>query len=124
MLLVDMLQGNKLGLLKQKCLVQLDWVSTEDGSHILTVGVGTKILAYCQVSSEVRLLYFTLASCCHLLFYDLKVIIIKMISRAPIYHKRWECMAFYNNTNNTHSHTHAHVCAHTHTHTYVCQTEG
>ncbi|XP_070175544.1 dmX-like protein 2 isoform X2 [Littorina saxatilis] len=46
-------QGNRLGLLKQKCLVQLDWVSTEDGSHILTVGVGTKILAYCQVSTEV-----------------------------------------------------------------------
>ena len=117
-----MLQGNKLGLLKQKCLVQLDWVSTEDGSHILTVGVGTKILAYCQVSSEVRLLYITLASCCHVL-YDLEVlIIIKMISRAPIYHKRWECMAFYNNTNNTHACTCAR--ARTHKHTYVCQTEG
>ncbi|XP_076465247.1 dmX-like protein 2 isoform X2 [Babylonia areolata] len=46
-------QGNRLGLLRQKCLVQLDWVSTEDGTHILTVGVGTKILAYCQVSNEV-----------------------------------------------------------------------
>ncbi|KAL8625455.1 hypothetical protein ACOMHN_018600 [Nucella lapillus] len=46
-------QGNKLGVLRQKCLVQLDWVSTEDGTHILTVGVGTKILAYCQVSNEV-----------------------------------------------------------------------
>lgn len=58
-----MLQGNKLGLLKQKCLVQLDWVSTEDGSHILTVGVGTKILAYCQVSSEVCLLYISTPLC-------------------------------------------------------------
>ncbi|PVD19781.1 hypothetical protein C0Q70_20272 [Pomacea canaliculata] len=46
-------QGNKLGLLKQKCLVQLDWVATEDGSHILTVGVGTKIFTYTQVSDEV-----------------------------------------------------------------------
>ena len=121
-----MLQGNKLGLLKQKCLVQLDWVSTEDGSHILTVGVGTKILAYCQVSSEVHLLYITPVPCCHLLFYDLEVIIIiiikKRISRAPVYHTRWERMAFYNNTNNTHSHTHAHVRAHTHM--YVCQMEG
>lgn len=42
--------GNKKGLLRQKCLVQLDWVSTEDGSHLLTVGVGTKILIYGQVS--------------------------------------------------------------------------
>lgn len=46
-------QGNRLGLLKQKCLVMLDWVSAEDGSHILTVGVGTRILAYCQVSNEI-----------------------------------------------------------------------
>ncbi|KAK7475120.1 hypothetical protein BaRGS_00033612 [Batillaria attramentaria] len=46
-------QGNKLGLLKQKCLVQLDWVSAEDGSHILTVSVGTKILTFTQVSNEV-----------------------------------------------------------------------
>ena len=30
-------------VLKQKHLVQLDWVSTEDGSHILTVGVGAKV---------------------------------------------------------------------------------
>nr|KAG5690689.1 hypothetical protein BaRGS_013475 [Batillaria attramentaria] len=44
--------GNKLGLLKQKCLVQLDWVSAEDGSHILTVSVGTKILTFTQVSNE------------------------------------------------------------------------
>ena len=30
-------------VLKQKHLVQMDWVSTEDGSHILTVGVGAKV---------------------------------------------------------------------------------
>lgn len=29
--------------LTQKHLVQLDWVSKEDGSHILTVGVGSKV---------------------------------------------------------------------------------
>ncbi|XP_071118494.1 dmX-like protein 2 isoform X1 [Haliotis cracherodii] len=46
-------QGNKLGLLMQKCLVQLDWVSAEDGSHILTVGVGSKVLMYSQVSNEI-----------------------------------------------------------------------
>jgi len=31
--------------LTQKHLVQLDWVSKEDGSHILTVGVGSKVSA-------------------------------------------------------------------------------
>ncbi|ESO86706.1 hypothetical protein LOTGIDRAFT_235301 [Lottia gigantea] len=46
-------QGNRLGVLQQKSLVQLDWVSTEDGSHILTVGVGPKILTYSQVSNEI-----------------------------------------------------------------------
>ncbi|KAK6180445.1 hypothetical protein SNE40_012599 [Patella caerulea] len=45
--------GNRLGVLRQKSLVQLDWVSTEDGSHILTVGVGPKILTYSQVSNEI-----------------------------------------------------------------------
>jgi hypothetical protein len=29
--------------LTQKHLVQLDWVSNEDGSHILTVAVGSKV---------------------------------------------------------------------------------
>ena len=42
--------GNRKGLLCQKCLVQLDWVATEDGSHLLTVGVGSKVLIYGQVS--------------------------------------------------------------------------
>ncbi|KAK0411859.1 hypothetical protein QR680_005883 [Steinernema hermaphroditum] len=32
--------------------VWLDWVSTEDGSHILTVGVGTHIYIYTQVSQD------------------------------------------------------------------------
>ena len=41
--------GNCKGLLCQKCLVQLDWVATEDGSHLLTVGVGSKVLIYGQV---------------------------------------------------------------------------
>lgn len=38
--------------LTQKHLVQLDWVSKEDGSHILTVAVGSKILLYTPVSSD------------------------------------------------------------------------
>ncbi|XP_041373660.1 dmX-like protein 2 isoform X2 [Gigantopelta aegis] len=46
-------QGNKQGLLTQKCLVQLDWISSEDGSHILTVGVASKIFTYSQVSNEI-----------------------------------------------------------------------
>lgn len=33
--------------------MQLDWVSTEDGSHILTVGVGSKIMMYAQVSNDI-----------------------------------------------------------------------
>lgn len=36
----------------QKHLVQLDWVSKEDGSHILTVAVGSKIMLYTPVSSD------------------------------------------------------------------------
>ncbi|XP_040162057.1 dmX-like protein 2 isoform X4 [Anopheles arabiensis] len=36
----------------QKHLVQLDWVSKEDGSHILTVAVGSKILLFTPVSSD------------------------------------------------------------------------
>lgn len=38
--------------LTQKHLVQLDWVSKEDGSHILTVAVGSKIMLYTPVSSD------------------------------------------------------------------------
>ncbi|XP_046412753.1 dmX-like protein 2 isoform X1 [Neodiprion fabricii] len=38
--------------LTQKHLVQLDWVSKEDGSHILTVGVGSKIMLFTSVSSD------------------------------------------------------------------------
>lgn len=45
--------GNMAGILHQKQLVQLDWVSTEDGSHVLTIGVGQKILMYAQVSNDV-----------------------------------------------------------------------
>ncbi|KAK6030111.1 hypothetical protein OSTOST_03762, partial [Ostertagia ostertagi] len=33
-------------------VVRLDWVSTEDGSHILTAGVGAKIYMYTQVSLD------------------------------------------------------------------------
>ena len=38
--------------LTQKHLVLLDWVSNEDGSHILTVACGSKILLYTPVSSD------------------------------------------------------------------------
>lgn len=34
-------------------LVQLDWVSMEDGSHILTVAVGSKVILYTAVSIEI-----------------------------------------------------------------------
>ena len=36
------------------------------------------------------------------------IIIIKRISRAPIYHTRWQHRALYNNTNHTHAHAHTH----------------
>lgn len=38
--------------LHPKHLVHLDWVSTEDGSHILTIGVGSQVLLYAAVSGE------------------------------------------------------------------------
>ena len=37
------------------------------------------------------------------------IIVIKRISRAPIYHTRWQHRALYNNTNHTHTHTHTHT---------------
>ena len=39
--------------LVQKQLVQLDWVSNEDGSHILTVAVANKVMLLTTVSSEI-----------------------------------------------------------------------
>ncbi|XP_022913173.2 dmX-like protein 2 isoform X2 [Onthophagus taurus] len=38
--------------LTQKHIVQLDWVSNEDGSHILTVACGSKIMLYTPLSSD------------------------------------------------------------------------
>ena len=60
------------------------------------------------------------------------IITIKGISRATIYHARWERTALYSNTNNTHTnarkharthtntqtHTLSHTLSHTHTHTH------
>ena len=42
------------------------------------------------------------------------IIIIKRISRVPIYHTRWEHRALYShsNTDNTHTHTHTHTHIH------------
>lgn len=37
--------------LTQKHIVQLDWVSKEDGSHILTVAVGSKV-NYCLMMCQ------------------------------------------------------------------------
>ncbi|KAK3861276.1 hypothetical protein Pcinc_032726 [Petrolisthes cinctipes] len=41
---------------KQKHPVQIDWVSQEDGSHLLTVAIGSKVLVYTSVADEVALL--------------------------------------------------------------------
>lgn len=35
--------------LTQKHIVQLDWVSKEDGSHILTVAVGSKVIIFLYI---------------------------------------------------------------------------
>lgn len=44
---------SNLPQLRRKRLVSLDWVSTEDGSHILTVGVGPKIYLFAPVTENV-----------------------------------------------------------------------
>ena len=41
------------------------------------------------------------------MFLTYALIIIKRISRPPIYHTRWQHRALYNNTNHTHARTHA-----------------
>nr|XP_045610736.1 dmX-like protein 2 [Procambarus clarkii] len=41
---------------KQKHPVQIDWVSQEDGSHLLTVAIGSKILAYTSVADEIAMM--------------------------------------------------------------------
>ncbi|XP_042889042.1 dmX-like protein 2 isoform X6 [Penaeus japonicus] len=41
---------------KQKHPVQIDWVSQEDGSHLLTVAIGSKILIYTSVADEIALM--------------------------------------------------------------------
>lgn len=45
-------QGNQFTL-TQKSIVQLDWVSTEDGSHVLSVSVGNKISIFTPVSTDI-----------------------------------------------------------------------
>ena len=50
------------------------------------------------------------------------IIIIKRISRAPIYHTRWQHRTLYNYTN--HTHTHMHTRTHTHTYTHTVLDEG
>lgn len=45
-------QGNQFTL-TQKSAVQLSWVSTEDGSHALTVSVGSNIAVFTPVSTDI-----------------------------------------------------------------------
>ena len=45
------------------------------------------------------------------------MVIIKRISRAPIYCTRWEHRVLYNITSKTHTHAHTQACMHTHTNT-------
>ena len=39
--------------IKPKQLVHLDWASVEDGSYVLTVGVGSKVVTYAAVSAGI-----------------------------------------------------------------------
>ena len=55
---------------------------------------------------------------------NMEIIIIKRISRAPIYHTRWQHRALYNNTNHTRTHARTHARTHTHTHTHTVSDEG
>ena len=48
------------------------------------------------------------------------IIIIKRISRVPIYHTRWQHRALYNNTNHTHTRRHTHTHTHTHARMHMC----
>ena len=50
--LTEMELNRKKNVVKQRHVVQLDWVSTEDGSHILTVAVGSRVVLYGAVCSE------------------------------------------------------------------------
>ncbi|XP_077556185.1 rabconnectin-3 alpha isoform X7 [Haemaphysalis longicornis] len=45
-------QGNQCPLV-HKSLIQLDWVSSEDGSHLLTVAVGSRVLLFTPVARDV-----------------------------------------------------------------------
>ena len=47
------LSSGSCGDLVQKRLVQLDWVSNEDGGHLLTVSVSNKVMLLTPVSSEI-----------------------------------------------------------------------
>ncbi|KAM4710002.1 dmX-like protein 1 isoform 2-T2 [Discoglossus pictus] len=46
------LSSNKQMQPNTKHLVHLDWMSREDGSHILTIGIGSKVLMYGQVAKK------------------------------------------------------------------------
>ncbi|XP_068103218.1 dmX-like protein 1 isoform X2 [Hyperolius riggenbachi] len=46
------LSSNKMHQPSTKHLVHLDWMSREDGSHLLTIGIGTKLLMYGQVARK------------------------------------------------------------------------
>ncbi|CAG0916295.1 unnamed protein product [Notodromas monacha] len=46
-------KGNIVPVPQKKHLMQIDWVSREDGSHLLTIGVGSKVLIFTPISSDV-----------------------------------------------------------------------
>ncbi|XP_015742863.1 dmX-like protein 1 isoform X1 [Python bivittatus] len=47
-------EGNKNLTPRTKHLVHLDWMSREDGSHILTVGIGSKLYMFGQLAGKIQ----------------------------------------------------------------------
>uniref|UniRef100_A0A670XR66 Dmx like 1 n=1 Tax=Pseudonaja textilis TaxID=8673 RepID=A0A670XR66_PSETE len=50
----SMAVGNKNLTFRTKHLVHLDWMSREDGSHILTVGIGSKLYMFGQLAGKIQ----------------------------------------------------------------------
>uniref|UniRef100_A0A8C6VBG8 Dmx like 1 n=1 Tax=Naja naja TaxID=35670 RepID=A0A8C6VBG8_NAJNA len=50
----SMALGNKNLTFRTKHLVHLDWMSREDGSHILTVGIGSKLYMFGQLAGKIQ----------------------------------------------------------------------
>ena len=61
-------ENNQVSL-KQKHPIQLGWLSMEDGSHLLTVAIGSKVwIPYNNLIIEFKFYHFIVRSLCTLVF--------------------------------------------------------